>query len=114
MEEPYPYRWAITTYPASHRPQAVQFIQLALTQRLVACAHLIPHIESHFTWENKITSTEEILITLKTTQKLAHTLYDLLTRHHPYTCPQWLLLTPHEISPSFQQWWLSSLTPPPQ
>src|SRR5450432_2436105 len=44
----------------------------ALQARLIACANLIPKIESHYWWQGKIESGTEVLLILKTTKsKLA-------------------------------------------
>ena len=49
----------------------------ALTARLVACANLIPSIESHYWWQGKIDRCPEVLLLMKTTA--AH--LAVLTRH---------------------------------
>jgi periplasmic divalent cation tolerance protein len=103
-------RWAFTTFPIDQKHQAVTFIKAALEKRLIACAHIIPQIESHFIWENSIHASQELLISLKTSASLSSSLYQILTKHHPYTCPQWLLIKPQEISAPFFQWWQSTLT----
>jgi periplasmic divalent cation tolerance protein len=107
------FRWAFTTFPSDQRQQATTFIQAALRERLIACAHIIPQIESHFVWENNIATAQEILITLKTSLFHSSPLYQMLTRHHPYTCPQWILIKPEGVGLPFSQWWSSALIDPP-
>jgi periplasmic divalent cation tolerance protein len=107
-------RWAFTTFPIDQKNKATLFIKKALQMRLVACAHIFPQIESHFVWENAITSAQEILISLKTSVQLSSSLHQLLIQHHPYACPQWILIQPQQISPTFFHWWRSTLiTSPP-
>jgi periplasmic divalent cation tolerance protein len=103
-------RWAFTTFPNEQKQQAVAFIKAALDRRLIACAHIIPQIESHFIWENTITTSTEILISLKTSVQLSSSLYQTLMQHHPYTCPQWLLIKPEKVGETFFQWWQSTLS----
>ena len=40
----------------------------ALRARLIACANLVPKIESHYRWQGKIESSPEVLLLLKTTR----------------------------------------------
>ena len=41
---------------------ARQLAKIALTNRAAACANLIPRIESHYWWKNKLETANETLI----------------------------------------------------
>jgi periplasmic divalent cation tolerance protein len=64
----------------------------ALQARLIACANLIPRIESHYWWQGKIESGAEILLILKTQKSKLAALEKLILARHPYDTPEFLIL----------------------
>ena len=64
----------------------------ALTARLIACANLVPKIESHFWWQGKIQSGAEVLLVLKTQKSKLAALEKLVLAKHPYATPEFLVL----------------------
>lgn len=64
----------------------------ALKARLVACANLIPKIESHYWWQGKLESSAEVLIIFKTTKAKLKALEKLIVEKHPYDTPEFIVL----------------------
>ena len=64
----------------------------ALQARLIACANLIPGMESHYWWRGKIESGPEILLVLKTRKAKLVALEKLVLARHPYDTPEFLVL----------------------
>src|SRR5262245_18740283 len=64
----------------------------ALNARLVACANLVPKIESHYWWQGKLESSGEVLILYKTTKAKLKALEQLILAKHPYDTPEYLVL----------------------
>lgn len=64
----------------------------ALQARLIACATLVPKIESHYRWQGKIESSAEILLILKTQKSKLAALEKLMLARHPYDTPEFLVL----------------------
>jgi periplasmic divalent cation tolerance protein len=64
----------------------------ALQRRLIACANLIPKIESHYWWQGKIESSAEVLLFLKTQKAKLAALEKLVLAKHPYDTPEFLVL----------------------
>jgi len=64
----------------------------ALTARLVACANLIPSIESHYWWQGKIDRCPEVLLLMKTTAAHLSVLEQLIRARHPYDTPEFVVL----------------------
>ena len=64
----------------------------ALKAKVIACANLIPKVESHFWWRGKIESSAEVLIVLKTTKTKLDALEKLILARHPYDTPEFLVL----------------------
>ncbi len=65
----------------------------ALQARLIACANLIPKIESHYRWRGKIESGAEALLILKTTNSKLAALENLILASHSYDTPEFLVLS---------------------
>jgi periplasmic divalent cation tolerance protein len=64
----------------------------ALQARLIACANLVPKIESHYRWWGKIESSAEVLLVLKTQKSRLPALEELILTRHPYDTPEFLVL----------------------
>jgi periplasmic divalent cation tolerance protein len=71
---------------------ARKLARAALESRLIACANLVPRIESHYHWQGKIESSAEVLLVLKTTQARLAKLEKLIISNHPYDTPEFLVL----------------------
>ena len=67
-------------------------VRSTLSARLIACANLIPRIESHYRWQGKIESGTEVLLVLKTTKTRLAALEKLILARHPYDTPEFLVL----------------------
>ena len=71
---------------------ARKLAKAALKARLVACANLIPKIESHYRWRNKLETSAEVLLLLKTTRTRRAALERLMLAGHPYDTPEFVVL----------------------
>ncbi len=57
----------IVLVTAPNLKTARKLAKAALELRLVACANIVPRVESHYWWQGKIESAAEVLLILKTT-----------------------------------------------
>src|SRR5580698_1940749 len=64
----------------------------ALEAKLIACANLVPKIESHYWWQGRLESTAEVLLILKTSRIRLAALEKLILARHPYDTPEFLAL----------------------
>jgi periplasmic divalent cation tolerance protein len=71
---------------------ARRLARAALEARLIACANLIPKIESHYWWQGKIACGAEVLLVLKTTTARLAALEKVILARHPYDTPEFLVL----------------------
>lgn len=60
----------------------------ALKERLIACANLVPKLESHYWWQGKLASSAEVLLLMKTTAARLSALEQLILAQHPYDTPE--------------------------
>jgi periplasmic divalent cation tolerance protein len=60
----------------------------ALEQRLAACANILPGVESHYWWQGKIDSSNEVLCIFKTTRDRQDAFEQFILKNHPYDTPE--------------------------
>lgn len=71
---------------------ARRLARAALAARLIACANLIPKLESHYRWRGKLEQSAEVLLILKTTKARLAALEKLVLTKHPYDTPEFVIL----------------------
>jgi len=71
---------------------ARKLARAALEARLIACANLVPRLESHYWWQGRIEKNAEVLLILKTTRARLSALQKLVLAHHPYDTPEFIVL----------------------
>lgn len=75
-----------------------------INHRLVACANILPQIESIYYWEEKIINENEIPIFLKTTEDKVSEVTDFVKKIHPYKCPCIVSIPITNGNPEFLKW----------
>ena len=83
---------------------ARKLARTALAARLIACANLLPKIESHYWWQRKIESGTEVLLLLKTTSNRLVALEKLILANHPYDTPEFIVLPIHRGNKRYLAW----------
>lgn len=84
----------------------------ALEAKLVACANLVPAVESHYWWEGKIDRSRELLIIFKTDRANLARLEALVVENHPYDTPEFIYVPVGAATEKYLHWWQSALEPP--
>lgn len=88
-------------------PNAVEAFSASrqlLEKRLIACANILPGVESLYWWEGKITSTTEAVLIAKTSDALASLAIESLNALHPHAFPCVVRLAIAEAAPQFKAW----------
>src|SRR6266496_317643 len=83
----------------------------ALKSRLVACANLIPKIESHYWSRGKLESSAEVLIIFKTTKAKLNALEKLILHKHPYDTPEFIAMPITQGNRRYLDWVRNSVRP---
>lgn len=61
--------------------------EAALSQRLAACANILPQIRSLYRWQGRIADDAEVQIVFKTTEARRAALIEVIAGLHPYDLP---------------------------
>lgn len=80
----------------------------ALAAKLIACANLVPRVESHYWWRGKIERGAEVLMVLKTRRAWLGALEKLVLKKHPYDTPEFLVLPLRGGSARYLAWLTAS------
>ena len=83
---------------------ARKLVKAALTARLIACANLVPKIESHYWWQGKIERGAEVLLILKTTSARLAALERLVIKLHPYDTPEFVVVNLSDGNRRYLDW----------
>ena len=84
--------FAIALVTAPDLKTARVLAKAALEKRLVACANLVPKLESHYWWQGKLETSAEVLIVFKTTRRHLAALEKLVLQKHPYDTAEFIVL----------------------
>ncbi len=101
-------KFAVVLVTAPDLKTARKLAKAALAARLIACANLIPKVESHYWWRGKIESGAEVLLVLKTTKSKLAALEKLILAKHPYDTPEFIVLPLSAGSKKYLAWLAAS------
>ena len=96
------YRIVMVTAPDMR--VARKLARAALMARLIACANVLPKIESHYVWQGKVEKASEILVVMKTSRARLRELERLVMANHPYDTPEFLVLPIQAGSARYLGW----------
>ena len=101
-------RIVLTT--AANTEEATRLGRALVEERLVACATLIPAIESIYRWKGNIESSVESMLLLKTSVTRLSALEARLQALHSYVTPEFLVLPIEAGSHAYLDWMNQSLS----
>ncbi len=83
---------------------AQKITDILLAERKAACVNIIPKVESHYWWQGKIESADELLLIVKTRAALLNELIELVKQNHPYTVPEIIAMPIVGGNEDYLQW----------
>ena len=75
-----------------------------VTERLAACANLVPRVRSIYRWEGEVQDDPEVLIVLKTREDRCDALAARVRDLHPYDVPEVVVLPVGGGSRAYLEW----------
>jgi periplasmic divalent cation tolerance protein len=87
-----------------NRQQAETIAHAVVSEKLAACVNIIPGIQSVYTWEGKVTSSEEALCLIKTTRGRFEQLQQRVKALHSYDVPEIAGVTIEDVNRAYADW----------
>jgi periplasmic divalent cation tolerance protein len=98
----------LNTLPADFDAKALAHTLVDL--RFAACVNVIPRVDSIYRWEGNVVEDGEQLLIIKTTDERLAALREELFRRHPYSVPEFVVVSIAETSDSYGAWLLESVS----
>ena len=89
--------------------QAEIIAELAIKNKLCACANIFPEIHSMFEWEGKVNIEKETVLILKTIESKFQKLEKLISENHTYETPCILKVDISKGNKKFLNWLQSTM-----
>ena len=106
---PAPKEYSCVFVTAPNLTVARKLAAAALNQHLVACANLIPKIESHYWWQGQLESSSEVLVLFKTAVEHLSSLERCVIENHPYQTPEFIAVQLDAGNNKYLDWITSSV-----
>jgi periplasmic divalent cation tolerance protein len=75
-----------------------------VTEKLAACANILPPVESIYHWQGQLDQSAEVLVVFKTTAERYAAMEAQLKQLHPYEVPEIIALPISAGSESYLRW----------
>ncbi len=90
--------------------EARKIARALLEKKLIACANIIPQMESLYSWKGKIETDHEVKVIFKTRDTHFSAIKDYIEKNGSYEVPEISKIYLDEINDSYLQW-LTSILP---
>jgi len=103
----------VTIYTlADSEDVAVHLATTLVREKLIACANIMPQVESVFMWDDHIDWKDEVVIIAKTKLELFPKVKEKVCELHHYHTPCVISLPLSDGNPSFLNWVSENTLPP--
>jgi periplasmic divalent cation tolerance protein len=72
---------------APTKKEAESIVMELLERQLIACANVLPSVDSFYVWNDAIQKEKELVIILKTREANEDKIIKLVSKMHSYECP---------------------------
>ncbi|MBK1625288.1 divalent-cation tolerance protein CutA [Afifella marina] len=90
--------------PCPGMETAKELAAAAVSERLAACANILPTMVSVYRWQGAIEDEEETVLILKTPPEREADLRRLIEARHPYDVPAILTLAAVRVNTPYLEW----------
>jgi periplasmic divalent cation tolerance protein len=93
---------ALSTFPDAETARRISNELVA--QKFVACANIMPSVESIYTWKGKIEKADETLVFFKLSEVRQAAFQEKLRSLHPYDVPEIVFVPISSGLPDYLRW----------
>ena len=93
----------IKTSTDSHKVMKMIANEL-LNNKLAACVNMIPRMRSKYVMDGRITESREVILLIKTTEKLEQKVYQTIKELHNYEIPEISTIQTSNVDKDYEQW----------
>ena len=93
----------IKTTTDSHKAMKL-IANTLLNKKLAACVNMIPRMRSKYVADGRITESREVIILIKTTEKLENKVYKTIKDLHNYEIPEISTIQTSKVDKNFENW----------
>jgi periplasmic divalent cation tolerance protein len=89
---------------AGSEDEARKIARHLVDERLAACVNIIPRMESIYRWQDKVESSAEWLLLIKTTGEKSPAVRDAIRALHSYELPECITISIEDGSAAYLGW----------
>ena len=96
----------LSTFPDAETARRIS--SQLVTEKLAACANILPGVESIYRWKEKIETGNETLVFFKVSEERQQAFQDKLRSLHPYEVPEIITCKIDDELPDYLRWVIES------
>ena len=93
----------IKTTTDSHKTMKL-IANTLLNKKLAACVNMIPRMRSKYVVDGRITESREVILLIKTTEKLENKVYKTIKDLHNYEIPEISTIQTSRVDKNYENW----------
>ena len=93
----------IKTTTDSHKAMKL-IANTLLNKKLAACVNMIPRMRSKYVVNGRITESREVILLIKTTEKLENKVYKTIKDLHNYEIPEISTIQTSKVDEDYENW----------
>ena len=80
--------------------------EILVTGNISPCVQIISNVKSVYQWKNKVETSNEILLLIKTIPENVQKCKDIILEYHKYDTPELIVIDGHIIDDNYQTWFM--------
>lgn len=101
-------KYSLGYITAPTKTEAKDIVLELLEMGLIACANILPGVESYYVWDDAIQNEKEVVIIIKTHQGNEDKIIRVVEKLHSYECPCVVFVPLSHGNKDFLKWIKSS------